>query len=279
MVFSWKRPFLGDLLSAKAQAITPIGSEEDGTTMAATYHRFALPYLRTNHMAMPMEEVRPSEEHRRRWMPQGNLRASRPDYGSTAAAVQQLQVSDPLYFNSLVDKSTLKHLTKPTVRKHLYQRGFMARDGAAHQTRQEQVITNRHSRFRTDQESLLVKVEAREQARLQRLRKAARAGDITFTQDGIFETKPCYACKVQHKVASISSPIEPCPGSRLKKYNLPKRLDPLPEPYRTRRSRKVSIELFCDSVCCEVQNKCLNSKMAKITVIVNNIIISPYEFP
>lgn len=212
----------------------------DGEETMAAKH-CALPTLNPDPMALTMEEVRPSSERRRRWMPPGKLGASRPYYGSTATVVKHLQASDPLYYNSLVDKDIWRYFKKPTVHRHLLKRGIVTKDGTACPTRQERIVTNRTYRFQEDQEALLLRVEAREQARLQRLRRAARVGDITFTREGVFETKPCSTCGVKHKVASISSPIEPCPGSRLAKYNLPKFLAPLPEPYRSRKSRKVSL--------------------------------------
>ncbi len=227
--------------------------------MAAYYAR-PLPTLGP----IPMESIWPRSEHRLTGrMPQGKL--CRPDLGSTATAVHQLKVYDPLYYNSLVDKNTKKHLTKPTVHQHLHYQGLVSKDGTVHPTRQEQVEANRTYRFQEEREALLLKVEAREQARLRRLRKAARAGDITFTRDGIYETKPCYTCKVKHKVASITNPIEPCPGSRLAKYNVPQHLAPLPEPYRTRRSHQVGLNLrLCLTNC----NGCYTQRSSAF--VVNN---------
>ena len=209
--------------------------ETAGVTMAATHaHQVTLPV--PDLYPDRMKEVWLKGEPRQRWLPQGRLYDSWLDPGSTATAVRHMRVTEPLYYNSLVDKYTVKHLAKPTVQQHLYQRGFMARDGTAYPTRREQMEAKKVYRFHEEREALLLKVEAREKERLRRLRRATRAGDITFTRDGIFEAKPCSACNVQHKVAPILSPTDPCPGSWLAKY---KQLTLLPEPYRTRRSHKV----------------------------------------
>jgi len=144
-------------------------------------------------------------------------------------------MSDPLYYNSLVDKHTKRHLTRPSVKIHFEKCGFIAKDGTVYPTRREQIEANRANRLLEEKEAILLKVEERERARMERLRKMARAGDVVFTKEGIVEAKPCSLCHSYHKIASLLSPPEPCPGSQLAKYAT---LDPLPATYRSKTSRK-----------------------------------------
>ena len=158
-----------------------------------------------------------------------------------STAVHSLKDSEPLYYNSLVSEHTKRHLTKPSVKQHLEKHGFIAKDGTVYPTQQEQIEANRANRLLEEKEAILQKVEERERARMERLRQMARAGDIVFTKDGIVETKPCGLCNSYHKVGSLLSPTEPCPGSQLAQYAM---LDPLPAFYQQKASRKVWI-LIC----------------------------------
>ena len=207
------------------------------------HHRLALPKLRPDLLAAAFP---PEAEPHPKWLPQVKLRSNaKPNSGSINTAVQAMKVYDPLYYNSLVDKNTKKHLAKPNVKRHMHHCGFMAEDGAVYPTRQEQLEANRAYRLFEEREAILRMVETRERSRLDRLKKAARAGDITFTRDGIFETKPCNTCDVYHKVASIMNTNEPCPGSNLAtRYASLQQLDPLPDTYLRKRSSKVSFDVY-----------------------------------
>ena len=156
-----------------------------------------------------------------------------------STAVHSLKDSEPLYYNSLVDEHTKRHLTKPSVKQHLEKHGFIAKDGTVYPTQQEQIEANRANRLLEEKEAILQKVEGRERARMERLRQMARAGDIVFTKDGIVETKPCGLCNSYHKVGSLLSPTEPCPGSQLAQYYAMS--DPLPVFYQQKASRRVWI--------------------------------------
>ena len=155
-----------------------------------------------------------------------------------STAVHSLKKSEPLYYNSLVDEHTKRHLTKPSVKQHLEKHGFIAKDGTVYPTQQEQIEANRANRLLEEKEAVLLKVEERERARMERLRQMARAGDIVFTKDGIVETKLCCLCNSYHKVGSLLSPTEPCPGSQLAKYAM---LDPFPSFCLPTASMKVYV--------------------------------------
>lgn len=196
-----------------------------GTKMSGMI-QFTLPKLRPDliQAAFPTNQPRP------RWAP-------RSEADSLSTAIRSLKMSDPLYYNSLVDKHTKRHLTRPSVKIHFEKCGFIAKDGTVYPTRREQIEANRANRLLEEKEAILLKVEERERARMERLRKMARAGDVVFTKEGIVEAKPCSLCHSYHKIASLLSPPEPCPGSQLAKYAT---LDPLPATYRSKTSRKVS---------------------------------------
>ena len=198
---------------------------------------FTLPKLRPD----LVDTAFPSGEPRPKWLPQVKLHSvTRSDPRSIMTAVQHLKTSDPLYYNSLVDNHTKRHLTKRAVKHYLHKCGFLGDDGNVYPTREEQMEANRAYRLLEEREAILRKVEIRERGRLERLKRAARAGDITFTRDGIFETKPCYTCDVYHRVASISSTSQPCPGSLLGKFNH-QQLAPIPEQYRIKSKTALKV--------------------------------------
>ena len=67
-------------------------------------------------------------------------------------------------------------------------------------------------------------MDCKEKNRLDRLKRAAKSGDVTFTKYGVFETKRCPECDVYHRVPSVCSMNEPCPCSTLATYPLRKKL-------------------------------------------------------
>ena len=140
----------------------------------------------------------------------------KPDKNAVATAMRYLKEVDPLYYNSLVDKHTKGYRNKPPIKSHLQKYGYLAEDGKVYPTRREQLEANKISRIVREREAMVTQLEIREKERLERLKRAARAGKIAFTPEGIFETKPCAVCpSVYHKVPSIMEPENPCPGSCL----------------------------------------------------------------
>ena len=126
-----------------------------------------------------------------------------------------MKAKNPLYYNSLVDKHTSKYMQKADVKKHLHQMGFTAVDGTVYPTRQEQIEANRVNHLLEEGQAMLRKLDVREQSRLRRLGKAARAGELTFTKDGVYEADFCQDCHVYHKMASRLHMDSPCPSSYL----------------------------------------------------------------
>ena len=114
-----------------------------------------------------------------------------------------MKAKDPYCYNSLVDKhDTSKCVQKPAVKKHLHRMGFTAVDGTVYPTREEQIEANRINRLYKEREEKLRKLHVREQSHLRHLSKAARAGEVMFTKDGVFESSPCEECDIYHQVAS-----------------------------------------------------------------------------
>lgn len=146
-----------------------------------------------------------------------------------------------------MDKYTKSYRTKPGVRDHLHKRGFISEDGTVYPSRLEQIEANRAYRLQGERDANLRAFENRERARLHRLRKAARAGDVAFTGDGIYETKPCLHCGFKHKVASVMNNSEVCPGSMMAKHGAPYQLKPLPRKKRSHKkvSRVPIVALRC----------------------------------
>ena len=95
--------------------------------------------------------------------------------------------------------------------------GYRANDGQYYPTPESAIRVNRSI---AEREALLRKLEVREKLRLERLKRAAKAGDITFTKEGVVETQLCPSCDVYHKVPSLSSLNEPCSCSKLASYPL-----------------------------------------------------------
>ena len=62
--------------------------------------------------------------------------------------------------------------------------------------------------------SLLERMSQLDRARLQRLRRAAKVGEIIFTREGVFESTACGVCNTHHKVAPFLRLQSPCPGRR-----------------------------------------------------------------
>ena len=95
--------------------------------------------------------------------------------------------------------------------------GFLASDGRLYHSKEKALRVSRDAAKRED---VIRTLQQRENARLDRLKKAAKSGDIAFTKDGVFETKPCPSCDVYHKVPYVCSGDEPCPNSYLAKHPL-----------------------------------------------------------
>ena len=131
-----------------------------------------------------------------------------------------MKAKDPYCYNSLVDKhDTSKRVQKSAVKKHLHQMGFTAVDGTVYPTREEQIEANRINRLYKEREEKLRKLHVREQSHLRHLSKAARAGEVMFTKDGVFESSPCEECDIYHQVAPplTTNTNPPCPSSSLGK--------------------------------------------------------------
>lgn len=99
--------------------------------------------------------------------------------------------------------------------------GFVAGDGRIYHDRSKAL---RITRDVAKREEVIRNLQRREHARLDRLKQAAKSGDIAFTKDGVFETKPCPSCDVYHKVPYVCGVEEPCPNSYLAKYPLKKKV-------------------------------------------------------
>ena len=220
----------------------------------AYLHGYYLPPVRSDLIAAATFPGTPQPQYPSRWLPQGG-KFSALSGTTIPTAIRSLKNSNPLYYNSLMDKYTRRHLTKPGVHSHLHKCGFISEDGTVCPTRLEQIEANRAYRLQGERDANLRAFENREKARLHRLRKAAAAGDVTFTRDGIYETKPCLECGFKHKVASVMSNSEVCPGSQMANHGAPHQLEPLPKNYRKKRSgfKKVShvpMEAFLMCACC-----------------------------
>ena len=111
----------------------------------------------------------------------------------------------PLYTNSLIDGKIAKHPQKLSSKKHLA--GFPAIDGQRYPSRED---ANRANRALMERETTS-RLERKEKAYLERFKHAAERGDIVFTKEGVYETKPCASCVVYHKVElpSLCSVNEP----------------------------------------------------------------------
>ena len=69
--------------------------------------------------------------------------------------------------------------------------------------------------------AILERIDKLDHARIQRLRRAARVGQIVFTKQGIFETVECKECKTHHKLNPSLRLPNPCPASEFgKKYHM-----------------------------------------------------------
>ena len=121
---------------------------------------------------------------------------------------------------------------KLTARK-LISVGHLAADGQYYPTQESAARVNRAI---AEREYLLRKLEMREKLRLERLKRAAKAGDIAFTKEGVVETQPCQSCNVYHKVPSLCSVNEPCSCSKVASYPL--------RSHSGRRTKKAS-EVSC----------------------------------
>ena len=135
------------------------------------------------------------------------------------AAIKYLKAADPLYYNSLVDKNTHKHLKKRAVRQHLQQHGFMSKSGIIYLTQQERVAARAANTLERSRQDALRKVQERERERLRRLRLAHKNGDIIMTPLGDYiETQACSICTTCHPVTLHTMDYSPCPGSVQNKY-------------------------------------------------------------
>ena len=95
--------------------------------------------------------------------------------------------------------------------------GYVGGDGRIYRNRSKAL---RVTRDLARKEEAVRNLQMRENARLDRLKEAAKSGDIAFTKDGVFETKPCPSCGIYHKVPYICGVEEPCPNSHLAKHPL-----------------------------------------------------------
>ena len=108
----------------------------------------------------------------------------------------------------------------------------------------------RESRDIAKRERVIRNLQMRENARLGRLKEAAKSGDIAFTKDGVFETKPCPSCGVYHKVPYVCGVEEPCPNSYLAKHPLKLPVEKVSDFVRMRSVANASrIFLSCKSAC------------------------------
>lgn len=120
--------------------------------------------------------------------------------------------STPLLLNRVQQRKTLPQ-------KNFL--GYLAVDGKYYPTKEKAI---RVTRAVEERERFLQWLECRENNRLERLKAAAKSGDIVFTKDGVFESKPCPSCGAYHKLPSLCNVNEPCPcskiaNSQLKKYS------------------------------------------------------------
>lgn len=115
--------------------------------------------------------------------------------------------------------------------------GYLALDGMYYPSEED---ANRVNRSVAEREKLIRRLEFKEQCRLDRLKRAAKAGDIIFTKEGVFETERCPTCDVHHKVPSTCGGSDPCPYSKLASY--PSRKKTL------EKVSEVSVRVFADSM-------------------------------
>ncbi len=133
-----------------------------------------------------------------------------------------MKAKDPLYYNSLADKHTTKYVEKPAVKKHLHTMGLTAVDGTVYPTREEQFEANRINRLYEERQDMLCKLVMREQSHLCHLRRSARAGELMFTKNGVFETNPCDDCHIYHKVTSYLHAHPPLWGEDKRRNEKPR---------------------------------------------------------
>lgn len=88
--------------------------------------------------------------------------------------------------------------------------GYPAIDGKYYPTKEKAM---RVTRAIEERERFKRWMENKEKDRLDRLKRAAKNGDVTFTKYGVFETKRCPECDVYHRVPSVWSMNEPCPSA------------------------------------------------------------------
>ena len=85
------------------------------------------------------------------------------------------------------------------------------------------------AKVRYDSDSAFLAKKLEEMRRLEemnrqhykQLKRAARAGDLAVTKDGVFESKPYSSCPANtyHKVASLTEFQDPCPGSHMAQHS------------------------------------------------------------
>ena len=160
--------------------------------------------------------------------------------------------------------------------------GYVAGDGRLYHDRMKAL---RITRDVAKREEVLRNLQLRENARLDRLKEAAKSGDIAFTKDGVFETKPCPSCGVYHKVPYVCGVEEPCPNSHLAKYPLKISLKPLEKVRDFIRMRGVAnasrIFLSCKCACVDLrtsdfQNLIMRVRDSSASLIPNRACVNFY---
>ena len=83
------------------------------------------------------------------------------------------------------------------------------------------VRDNSESAFLAKKLEDMRRLEEMNRQRYKQLKRAARAGNLAVTKDGVFESKPCNSCPAYtyHKVASLTEFQDPCPGSHMAQHN------------------------------------------------------------
>ncbi len=67
--------------------------------------------------------------------------------------------------------------------------------------------------LRNKNKVIIHKLNQVDRARVDRLRRAAKVGEVIFTKQGIFESTVCSACNYHHKLTSILNTTTPCPAT------------------------------------------------------------------
>lgn len=90
------------------------------------------------------------------------------------------------------------------------------------------------------------RLEEMNRQRYKQLKRAAKAGDLALTRDGVFESKPCSSCPANtyHKVASLTEFRDPCPGSHMAQHSQNNKRG------KKAHEEKVRVSYTCMPLCC-----------------------------